>query len=124
MDNKKDFDNPFDVLSNLDLGEDVSDKQSSTPVEKEGNKLHEGRKQQRIRVQLQKKKRNGKPVSVITGFNEYREDMKEIAKLLKVKLGVGGSYTDDEIVIQGQNRDKIIELLKSIGFRDVKKAGG
>ena len=116
-------DNPFDVLSALKFsGSDVSNTNNEDiPTE---SSLNEDRKGQKIRVWLQKKKRNGKPVSVITGFNEYKEDMKELAKLLKVKLGVGGSYSDDEIVIQGQDRDRIIDILKSQGFKDVKKAGG
>ncbi len=115
--------NPFDVLSNLNFSES---EKKHTKVEKVDaqSDLNKERKSQTIRVWLQKKKRNGKLVSVITGFNEYKEDIKELARLLKVKLGVGGSNTDDEIVIQGQNRDKIIEILKSQGFYDVKKAGG
>ena len=116
-------DNPFDVLSSLSFPDsdtaknDIEDMQVDSPLDTE-------RKGQKIRVWLQKKKRNGKPVSVITGFNEYKEDMKQLAKLLKTKLGVGGSHSDDEIVIQGQDRDKIIEILKSQGFKDIKKAGG
>ncbi len=113
--------NPFDILSNLKLTD--SDDISESDIE-DVNEAQSNRKNQKIRVWLQKKKRNGKPVSVITGFNEYKEDMKELARLLKVKLGVGGSNTDDEIIIQGQNRDKIIEILKSQGFKDAKKSGG
>lgn len=115
--------NPFDILSDLKLTYTGEDSLSKTDNEDIVDS-HHYRKNQKIRVWLQKKKRNGKPVSVITGFDEYREDIKELARLLKVKLGVGGSNTDDEIVIQGQNRDKIIEILKSQGFKDVKKSGG
>ncbi len=115
--------NPFDILSDLKLPDsgDISTSEANTDA---GDDPQSDRSNQKIRVWLQKKKRNGKPVSVITGFNEYKEDMKELARLLKVKLGVGGSNTDDEIVIQGQNRDKIIEILKSQGFKDIKKSGG
>ena len=118
----KDTANPFNILSNLKFSESETD--SLKDIENEENELFEQRKTQKIRVWLEKKKRNGKPVSVITGFNEYIEDMKSLAKLLKTKLGVGGSNTADEIIIQGQNRDKIIDILLSKGFKDIKKAGG
>lgn len=117
------IDNPFNILSDLEFSENEVPEKNDNKDEDNSEVMNE-RKNQTIRVWLQKKKRNGKPVSVITGFNEYKEDIKALAKLLKTKLGVGGSNTDDEIVIQGQNRDKVIEILKSQGFKDVKKAGG
>lgn len=125
MNKEKNSNNPFDVLSNLRFSEsDIEEVENIEIGNDQTNDLKNLRKSQKIRIWLEKKKRKGKPVSLITGFNEYQEDMKSLAKLMKVKLGVGGSFTDDEILIQSQNRDKILEILISEGFKDVKKAGG
>ncbi len=116
--------NPFSVLSNIEFSEDdylkSDDKIELEPEEED----YSYRKSMKIRVWLEKKKRAGKPVSVIQGLQEDKESLKALAKILKTQLGVGGSFSDGEIIIQGQNRDKIIEILKSQGFNDVKKAGG
>ena len=79
--------------------------------------------QQDLRVQLDKKKRNGKQVTLITGFVGKTSDLEELAKFLKTKCGVGGSAKDHEIVIQGNFVEKIIELLKSRNYK-VKRSGG
>ena len=116
--------NPFDVLSGLKFSDSDYDFEEEVVEESEEMIDKSYRKSQKIRVWLEKKKRNGKPVSIITGLDEPEDELKYLAKLLKKKLGVGGSFSSDEIIIQGQNRDKIIDLLKEEGFRDVKKAGG
>lgn len=73
--------------------------------------------QQNLRVSIDKKQRKGKVVTLVQGFIGTEEDLKALASHLKNKCGVGGSAKDGEIVIQGEQRDKIIALLKEQGYR-------
>lgn len=68
-------------------------------------------------------KRKGKPTTIISGYEGEDEDFKLLAKEIKSKLAVGGSFKDEEIIIQGDYRDKIMNILKEKGFK-VKRVGG
>lgn len=68
-------------------------------------------------------KRKGKPITILEGYNGAEKDFKLLAKELKQKLSVGGSFKNDTIIIQGDYRDKIMEILKEKGF-NVKRVGG
>lgn len=68
-------------------------------------------------------KRKGKPITILEGYTGATEDFKALAKELKTKLSVGGSFKDDKIIIQGDYRDKIMTILKDKGFL-VKRVGG
>ena len=78
--------------------------------------------EQNLRVWLDRKHRGGKQATLLKGFVGSDDDLKELAKLLKTKCGVGGSAKDGEIIIQGDHRDRIIEILTKEGYR-AKKAG-
>ncbi|MCT8340263.1 translation initiation factor [Luteirhabdus pelagi] len=68
-------------------------------------------------------KRRGKPITIIDGYNGAQSDFKQLAKELKTKLGVGGSFKNEQIIIQGDFRKEIMDYLKEKGFA-VKRVGG
>ncbi|QWX85134.1 translation initiation factor [Cellulophaga sp. HaHaR_3_176] len=68
-------------------------------------------------------KRKGKPTTILEGYTGANEDFKKLAKEIKTKLSVGGSFKDDSIIIQGDYRDKIMQMLTEKGFK-VKRVGG
>jgi len=68
-------------------------------------------------------KRKGKPITIIDSYNGATEDFKTLAKEIKTKLSVGGSFKNDTIIIQGDYRDKIMKILTDKGF-SVKRVGG
>ena len=76
--------------------------------------------QQKLRISMEKKGRGGKTVTLIKGFIGSEEDLKDLGKLLKTKCGVGGSAKKGEIIIQGEFKQRIIELLKAEGYTQTK----
>ena len=78
---------------------------------------------QQLRVWRDSKSRAGKTATIVKGFIGTEQDLSQIGKALKSKLGVGGTTKDGEIIIQGDFRDKITQLLKDMGFQ-AKAAGG
>jgi len=68
-------------------------------------------------------KRKGKPITILEGYNGADSDFKKLAKELKTKLSVGGSFKNGKIVVQGDYRDKIMKILQEKGFK-VKRVGG
>lgn len=72
---------------------------------------------QRLVVRIDRRQRAGKQVTLIEGFVGRSEDLSALAKIIKTKCGVGGSAKDGEITIQGDLRDKVCELLNSMGYK-------
>jgi translation initiation factor 1 len=75
---------------------------------------------QRLRVTLDRKNRGGKVVTLVTGYVGDEESLKELGRLLKSKCGVGGAVKDGEAIVQGDFRERVIDILKQEGFTSTK----
>jgi len=111
---KKKFNEELVYSTNSDLNFEAEETQTETLKPS----------QQKLRIFLDKKQRGGKKVSLISGFVGNESDIQELGKSLKSSCGTGGSVKDGEILIQGDFRDRLLELLLKKGYSQTKKAGG
>ncbi len=113
---KNDWKERLDVVysTNPNFSYDIDNDEEQTTIEPS---------KQALRVSIDKKNRGGKIVTLITGFVGTEEDLKVLGKLLKTKCGVGGAAKDGEIIIQGDFKLKIVELLKKEGYIKTKPIG-
>jgi translation initiation factor 1 len=79
--------------------------------------------QQKLRIWLDTKQRGGKAVTLITGFTGTVDDLEDLGKKLKNQCGTGGNAKDNEIIVQGDQRDKVLQWLLKNGYNNTKKAG-
>ena len=77
--------------------------------------------QQKLRVRLDTKQRAGKAVTLIEGFVGKQEDLEELGKKLKSYCGTGGSAKGSEVIVQGDQREKVMQWLKNNGYTQSKK---
>ena len=75
---------------------------------------------QKLRVFVERKGRAGKVVTVVKGFAGSAEELKKLEKMLKNKCGTGGSAKDNEILLQGEMKDKVITILRDLGYTNTK----
>lgn len=93
--------------TNPDFKYDKEDEQETDTLPKE---------KQLLRISLDKKNRKGKAVTLITGFMGTTDDLEALGKLLKTKCGVGGSAKEGEIIVQGDLRNKVLDILQKEGY--------
>lgn len=79
--------------------------------------------QQNLKVQASRKGRKGKTVTVISGFQSKPETLEDLVKQLKTQCGTGGTIKDNDIEIQGDHKQKIVEILTKLGYK-AKISGG
>ncbi len=102
----------YSTNPNLSWEDEVNDDQESIDSSR-----------QKLYVSIDKKNRGGKEVTLVEGFQGPDDELKELGKTLKSKCGVGGSAKDGEIIVQGNFRDKVMDLLKGMGYQVVRKGG-
>jgi len=105
-----------DQLKNL-FPDHVASEEDTTPIDKTTIWLQEDP------IICKYEKRKGKPITILEGYNGTEKDFKKLAKELKTRLSVGGTFKNGKIIIQGDYRDKIMEILMEKGFK-VKRVGG
>jgi translation initiation factor 1 len=116
-------DNPFAALSKLG---NLPPPPDNLPREEEG---HAGADagadfSDNLRVLLDRKQRRGKTATIVTGFTGSEAAQQKLGKELKKQCGVGGSVKEGEIIIQGDQRDRVVAYLIESGYRNTKKSGG
>ena len=111
----------YNALSELNLVFSTGDTNSFDPDLPQEEPIEA--KDQTPRIRFEKKGRKGKPVTIITDLEESDTRLAELSKLFKSKCGVGGSVKDRQIILQGDQRYKILKLLKDLGYTGTKKAG-
>ncbi len=78
------------------------------------------KEKQNLRVSIEKKNRGGKTATIVSGFLGTDDDLRDLEKLLKTKCGVGGSAKEGKIIIQGELKNKVIDILKKEGYTKTK----
>jgi translation initiation factor 1 len=115
-------DNPFAALSQLN---DLPPPPKDLPTTQQAEGGAAGASYtDPLRVRVDRKYRRGKAATLVTGFTGSEEALTELGKTLKVKCGVGGSVKEGTIIVQGDQRERVIELLLEMGYSNTKPSGG
>ena len=114
-------DRPKDRLVYSEFGSQANADATSRPNQQPGQELPPN--QQNVRVQVSRKGRKGKTVTVITGFQTSPETLTSLLKQLKAQCGAGGTLKENEIEIQGDHAQKLVQILIQMGYK-AKVSGG
>lgn len=109
VDNKKRVGVVYSTNPDYNYSEDKEEEQKTLP-----------KNQQKLRLNMERAGRGGKTVTLVKGFTGSEEDINFLCKSLKQKCGVGGSVKDGEIIIQGDHRQRLIDILKKEGYSNTK----
>lgn len=112
------------LFAGIQIGSDSSQIESEEEKQNEPHQPLNPSRKDKVRVWIDRKSRGGKEVTIIEGIDAESDELKDLATFIKTSCGVGGSVKDKEIIIQGNQRDKVVDILIKKGFKDVKKAGG
>ena len=123
-----DWKSALSVLAGMGSGNDAEDSEPTTDATTNATKggmsdtsmTSAQKRAQKLRLAMERAGRGGKTVTIVRGFTGSPEELEELCKTLKQKIGVGGSAKEGEIILQGDHRAKVAELLKSLGYSNTK----
>lgn len=123
-----DWKSALSVLAGMGSGNDAEDFETTTDATTNATKgatsdttmTSVQKRAQKLRLAMERAGRGGKTVTIVRGFTGSQEELEELCKTLKQKIGVGGSAKEGEIILQGDHRPKVAELLKSLGYSNTK----
>lgn len=123
-----DWKSALSVLAGMGSGNDAADFETTTDATTNATKgatsdtsmTSAQKRVQKLRLAMERAGRGGKTVTIVRGFAGSQEELEELCKTLKQKIGVGGSAKEGEIILQGDHRAKVAELLKSLGYSNTK----
>ena len=123
-----DWKSALSVLAGMGSGNDAEDFETTTDATTNATKgatsdtsmTSAQKRAQKLRLAMERAGRGGKTVTIVRGFTSSQEELEELCKTLKQKIGVGGSAKEGEIILQGDHRAKVAELLKSLGYSNTK----
>ena len=123
-----DWKSALSVLAGMGSGNDAEDFETTTDATTNATKgatsdtsmTSAQKRAQKLRLAMERAGRGGKTVTIVREFTGSQEELEELCKTLKQKIGVGGSAKEGEIILQGDHRAKVAELLKSLGYSNTK----
>ena len=123
-----DWKSALSVLAGMGSGNDAEDFETTTDATTNATKgatsdtsmTSAEKRAQKLRLAMERAGGGGKTVTIVRGFTGSQEELEELCKTLKQKIGVGGSAKEGEIILQGDHRAKVAELLKSLGYSNTK----
>ena len=123
-----DWKSALSVLAGMGSGNDAEDFETTTDATTNATKgatsdtsmTSAEKRAQKLRLAMERAGRGGKTVTIVRGLTGSQEELEELCKTLKQKIGVGGSAKEGEIILQGDHRPKVAELLKSLGYSNTK----